>query len=271
MPRSFAGMVRSLRIPAHAIAGCMMAAEHWFRWHHGTVTDPKWRVIASRCVTFVTVGHVVAVWAAMVENASQASPRGQLSGWDDEDVAVCLGFEIEQVSGIRQAMQGKVLDHFALTSWEKRQPNREDASTSRTRAWRERQREAGDAAKRNVTNGDAAKRTVTLETETETEEKRARSKSLVRQAARFSEFWQAYPVKKGKAAAESKWKSRNLDTIADQIIADVQARKAGDRQWLDGYAPHASTYVNGSGWQDEIEPTKAGRNGSGGDIFAVAK
>lgn len=88
-----------------------------------------------------------------------------------------------------------------------------------------------------------------------------KQKSLVRQAARFPEFWEAYPVKKGKAEAEAKWKARGLDAIADRIIADVQARKASDRQWLDGYAPHGSTYVNGRGWEDEIETRKV--NGSG--------
>lgn len=153
-----------------------MAAEHWFRWHHGTVTDPKWRVIASRCVTCVTVGHVIAVWAAMVENASQATPRGHLSGWDDEDIAVCLGFQIDQVAEIRQAMQGKVLDGETLSGWGKRQPNREDNSTERTREWRERQRQDGAEMKRMVTHGDTTKRSVTPETETETEKKRTRGK-----------------------------------------------------------------------------------------------
>lgn len=100
---------------------------------------------------------------------------------------------------------------------------------------------------------------------------RAESKPLERQAARFAEFWQVYPVKKGKAAAEAKWKSRKLDAIADQIIADVKARIANDRQWLDGYAPHASTYVNGRGWEDEIERPKANGQRSANDIFAGAQ
>lgn len=97
-------------------------------------------------------------------------------------------------------------------------------------------------------------------------------KSLVRQAARFPEFWAEYPVKKGRAEAEAKWKARGLDGIADRIIADVKARKAGDRQWLDGFAPHGSTYVNGRGWEDAIEPPKAnGRGAAPGDIFAGAQ
>lgn len=101
---------------------------------------------------------------------------------------------------------------------------------------------------------------------------KSKGKSLERQAARFSEFWAEYPVKKGKAAAEAKWKARNLDALADRILADVRARKIRDRQWLDGYAPHASTYVNGRGWEDEIEaPKPNGRSASAGDIFAGAQ
>lgn len=98
-----------------------------------------------------------------------------------------------------------------------------------------------------------------------------KQRSLARQAARFPEFWAAYPVKKGRAEALAKWTARGLDAIADRIIADVQARKAHDRQWLDGYAPHGSTYVNGRGWEDEIETgRKPDRPGDGGGVFGVA-
>ncbi|MFC3816542.1 hypothetical protein [Lysobacter sp. GCM10012299] len=140
-----------------------MASENWSwcRWHHGTVNDPKWRVVASRCVTSVTsvtnvtVGHVVAVWAAMVENASQSPKRGELAGWDDEDVAAGLGFTTEQVRAIREAMQGKTLEGGKLSGWEKRQPKREDSSAGRTKAWRERHRANGDTGDASVTHGDA--------------------------------------------------------------------------------------------------------------------
>ena len=63
-------------------------------------------------------------------------------------------------------------------------------------------------------------------------------------------------MKKGRAEALAKWTARNLDEIADQIIADVRARKASDRQWLDGFAPHGSTYVNQKGWEDALEPVR---------------
>ncbi len=90
-------------------------------------------------------------------------------------------------------------------------------------------------------------------------ETEGREPKPIRTAERFDEFWAEYPVKKGRAEAESKWRARSLDAIADQIIADVRTRKQRDRQWLDGYAPHGSTYVNGRGWEDAIDDRPAGQ------------
>lgn len=84
-------------------------------------------------------------------------------------------------------------------------------------------------------------------------EEKKEQKPIERQAARFGDFWAIYPNKKGKADAEKAWTRKKLDALADTIIADVKARAAQDRQWLDGYIPHGSTYVNAEGWQDAIE------------------
>lgn len=67
----------------------------------------------------------------------------------------------------------------------------------------------------------------------------------------FPRFWAAYPVKKGKAAAEKHWKAQGLDPMADAIIAHVRRMEAEDDQWQRGFIPHGSTYINGKGWQDE--------------------
>lgn len=154
-----------------------MAAEHWFRWHHGTVNDPKWRVVALRASHAmsrnVTIASVIAVWAAMLECASQANPRGELVGWDDEDVAAGLGLAKDEVAAIREAMEGKTLRDGALSAWDIRQPKREDSSSAeRKRAQRERQRAAGNGVTSSDNESSHTKsHKVTLETETETEEK----------------------------------------------------------------------------------------------------
>lgn len=78
-----------------------------------------------------------------------------------------------------------------------------------------------------------------------------KQKHVQRGAARFAEFWSAYPVKKGKAAAERAWRAKGCDPIADQILAHVRLMQAHDDDWRRGYVPHGSTYVNGERWNDE--------------------
>lgn len=121
-------------------------ANHWLRWHHGTTTDPKWRVVAARASKAagqpIRVSTVLAVWAVILEAASQATPRGTLAGWCAEDVAMALDEDEAVVEAVHAAMQGKVLDGATLTGWAARQPQREREDTTaaeRKRAQRERE------------------------------------------------------------------------------------------------------------------------------------
>jgi len=91
------------------------------------------------------------------------------------------------------------------------------------------------------------------ETETETEKEKPIGQTA---PDRFDDFWLTYPKKVKKAEARKKWKARKLDLKADEIIADVQARTARDGRWLEGYVPDPTTYINGSRWDDEIEPPR---------------
>jgi hypothetical protein len=124
----------------------------WLRWYHGTIADPKWRVIARKSGRPIT--EVIAVWGAILENASQSPKRGHLSGWDSEDVAAALDTDAEHVDAILAAMRGKVLNGDELAAWEKRNPKREDDSADRVRRYREARQEM----KRSVTHGNAEKR-----------------------------------------------------------------------------------------------------------------
>lgn len=111
----------------------------WVRWHHGTATDPKWRAIARRSGQRLT--DVIAVWAMVLEAASEAEERGTLDGFDAEVTAAALDLDTDQVEQILEAMQGKVIDGRRLTGWEKRNPKREDSSAERVRRHRERKRQ----------------------------------------------------------------------------------------------------------------------------------
>ncbi|MEF3081890.1 helix-turn-helix domain-containing protein [Luteimonas sp. SMYT11W] len=75
-----------------------------------------------------------------------------------------------------------------------------------------------------------------------------------RSASRFSEFWAEYPKREGRKRAEAKWNAKNLDVLADLIIADVKRRKAEHGRWLDGFVLDAVKYLGEERWEDEITP-----------------
>lgn len=68
--------------------------------------------------------------------------------------------------------------------------------------------------------------------------------------SRFAEFWAAYPNKKGRQEAEKTWKRRKLDPLCDSLIAHVGLMASEDSDWLRGYVPMGSTYLNQARWED---------------------
>lgn len=115
----------------------------WFRWHHGSVTDPKFQLVARKAGQ--TLGNVIAVWAFVLEAASAATERGQFGDLDCEAVDCMLGMECGATEVILAAMDVRgLIVGGAVANWEKRQPKRErtdDSSTERVRAFREKQRQ----------------------------------------------------------------------------------------------------------------------------------
>lgn len=126
----------------------------WVRLWHDMPTDPVWRVIARR--SGQRIGDVIAMFnMLMVQAGENPNERGRTQGNDDDEIAAALDIEPEQVSAIREAMQGKVLDGDRLSGWEKRQPKREDGSAERAKAWRDAQK---NGSERNRTKPNAGKR-----------------------------------------------------------------------------------------------------------------
>lgn len=123
----------------------------WFRSWHGAPTDPKWLGIAKRAG--VAPGIAVAVAWALMDRASQSADRGSIGGYDTEGLAYFYGCEPENVAAIVAAMVDKgMIVNERFTSWEKRQPVREDDSAKRVREHRERKKRE---AQRNVTQRNA--------------------------------------------------------------------------------------------------------------------
>ena len=156
-----------------------MASYSWFRVHHGMVSDPKWPLIARR--SGHNVGTVVAVWAALLDFASQNEERGSIVGFNAEEIDALYGYDDGTTAQILQAMEdrGMVVDDV-IVSWEKRQAIKSSGDSKstamspaeRSRRYRERQRASRNetTASRDVTacHEDETSRHVTQRDATET-------------------------------------------------------------------------------------------------------
>ena len=130
---------------------------NWFRWYHGTISDPKIALISKKSKQ--SRSTVIAVWAALLEQASQAEDRGDVSGFDAETIAVALDIEDDDLGSILTAMMTKgMIQDQRITSWSKRQPQREDGAAERAKAWRERKRTQANADERSQTLVNAGER-----------------------------------------------------------------------------------------------------------------
>jgi hypothetical protein len=116
----------------------------WFRWHHGSVTDPKFQLVARK--SGASLPDVLAVWAYLLETASAATVRGHIGDIDAEALDCLFGFPSAETrtADILEAMENRsLIADGVVLSWEKRQPKRErpeDDSTNRVRTHRDKKR-----------------------------------------------------------------------------------------------------------------------------------
>lgn len=147
----------------------------WFRWHHGSVNDPKFGLVAKK--SGARVGDVIAVWALVLEQASANVDRGMCGDIDCEATDFLLGADDGTTQRILEAMRARgLITGDRVTRWEDRQPKRErvdTTATERKRAQRERERDnapTGDVEA--VTPSHTTSRQVTPREEKSREEKK---------------------------------------------------------------------------------------------------
>lgn len=242
----------------------------WFRWHHGSVNDPKFGLVAKKATA--RVGDVIAIWALVLEQASASAERGQFSDIDCEATDFLLGAEDGTTTRILEAMQGRgLISGDRVTRWEDRQPKRERVDTTaaeRKREQRERERDNDmDGEKPDVTPSHTKSHQVTPRVEKSREEKKEpRSKaesatasrlpagwipslddarfceterpdlSIDATAARFRDYWVAQPGAKGrKTDWSATWRNwvRSEKTTQLARASPHQAKQANQQRLLD--------------------------------------
>ena len=82
---------------------------------------------------------------------------------------------------------------------------------------------------------------------------------------RFAKFWEIYPKKQGKGAAEKSWdKIRPSAELFEKIMYSVKANIDGNPQWhKDGgqYIPNPATWLNQKRWEDATDWVICGNHG----------
>jgi hypothetical protein len=227
----------------------------WVRLWEDMPNDPKWRVVrhrALRNVPDISLGDVVLVFVHMMTNAGLHN--GDIENWSDEDIAAAMELKTEQISAIRDAMQGKVLEGNHLKGWEKRQPKREDNSTERVREFRKRR----NAEKLGVTQRDAPEE---KREDTDTEKKvhstkkfvqRALSKKMEFEKEGFEQFWEAYGHKLQRKRAEQAYSDAVQVTVPETILEAVKNYHRTRPEWQQ--IALAASWLKGERWHDQPAP-----------------
>ncbi len=247
-----------------------MDVYRWFRWHHGSVSDPKMRMVAAKAET--SVANVVAVWAALLEAASENADRGCIGEFDDDLCAFTLGIDVPLLMRVKLAMRdrGMLIDD-RVSAWDKRQPRRED-ETARDRKARERERKAANsvtatchAVSRDVTQQDASSQNVPPRGEEIREEKtlspkppsKPRSRRVFVDSPEFAAFWEAYPQKQDKGAARKAWDGAIGRVSVADIMAGLERAKAVWRAkgTEAQFIPYPHRWLGNERWTDEPATT----------------
>lgn len=225
----------------------------WFRMHADAISNPKLKLLA-----FEDRWHFVAVCCMKAEGLLDEARDEQLR---ERLIAAQLGLTAREADEVRRRLnEVDLVGHdWQPKGWAKYQYS-SDNSTDRVRKFREKQKR--NSAKRGETVSVTPPDT---DTETESDKKtpcapEAHGDGL---PDGFARFWKAYPRKENRKKALTAWKAKRLEAKADELVADVEARKARHRPWLEGVIPHATTYINGARWEDEIDETSRSNRGQG--------
>jgi uncharacterized protein YdaU (DUF1376 family) len=169
----------------------------------------------------------------------------------NELIKTCMARNEEEINAIKYVLENfftKTEDGYvqkrAMAELDHYKSNGEKKSYASHVRWSKHKNKKSDA--------DAMQMDSTNDANQETENNKHET---VYTSEKFLEFWDTWPKSKRKAAKPEcfrKWKKNHLDTIADKIIAHVDACKDSE-QWRNGYEPAPLTYLNQGRYEDEVE------------------
>lgn len=214
--------------------------------------------IVTRDVTRdITLASLLRVWCAANEHTEDGVWHG-IAPEDFDHIAGLPGFgaAMEEVGWAiyDEAANTTTLPNFL----EHNVPAKRGRSSGAERQRRYREKNKAKSNAKGDGNGDVTRDVTALHRE----EKRREDKTTLRVVGAFGRFWKAWPSsarKVAKAACLKSWERQKLDSLADRIVASVEALKITE-QWQRGYEPAPLTFLNQRRWEDNSGPLPDGGN-----------
>lgn len=206
---------------------------HWFKIHHGFSSNPKLGLIAHKLKK--SRAEINAIFIDLLEYASKNAARGSIDGYDEETASFNLGLDIEP---LRNAV---TLLRPLLLNWDEYQQPIDRTNSERQKRYRDKKKQELD---NEVTDSNALRNT---------DKNRIDKKEYpLTPKGEFAAFWKIYPKKTGKGQAEKAYnkaiKKTSHDVIMSAVVKILPKWQSMDIQ----YVPHASTWLNGERWEDEV-------------------
>jgi len=197
----------------------------WLRLWHGTVSDTKFLWVERK--SGARFGDVMTVWLALLEEASQADDRGDVSGFDAESFDFRLGDEEGLTLRILRAMSAKglITEDMRLAGWDRRQPVREDSGNPETGAMSSTERSRLHRQRRKAQEEDDTQRDATQCNDTQRDATRATSRV---DESRGEEISPSPPTaREGEFPMDLSWEpSDHFSTLARQAGAPAPTAEA---------------------------------------------
>jgi hypothetical protein len=257
----------------------------WFRMHHEARTDAKLRTLAD---------DEFRVWFNLLCYAAEQDNRGRIECADDFLLAIEVagGDQELMVRVLHKLARLRIIcwdgdeddpgDTLTFINFDDRNydkpsdhPDRVAERVRRHRAKNETPDDADETPttkevtplKRDVTpsnDPDKIRVEEIREDKTRQEERKERTSASpsVRAdpLAGFDAFYDAYPRKTARQAAEKAWRTLHPNPeLVSVIMAALDEQKTWP-QWQEGVVPHPATWINGKRWTDQ-KPARASPNG----------
>ena len=224
-------------------------AGDWIKFELATSDKPEiWEIAATLNIDpDAVVGKMIRVWSWFNLHTEKGNAPCVTKTLLDRNVGVTGFCDAVVASGWMSEIDGQItLPNFL----------RHNGNTAKNRAM---------TAIRAATRREKAKQksnAPTVTTALPREEKRREDNNKNNTSnSMFDAFWNAYPKKVEKKKSLEIWKRKKLAQKADIILNDIVNRADKDKQWLEGFIPNPTTYLNGERWEDEI--TLVTQNNSG--------